>query len=134
VVAALMAAGSIGLAAVTLLLAYAHVTALAAAALEDARYSRRRTGAVNWRVWQDAADPDRVLEQFVVASWDEHLRQHERVTDRDQDRLNRIRAMTDPAHPTTVTHWLTPPPDRTRGSRRSGGSPRPSAQPGGPGS
>lgn len=110
----------------------AGLTADLLAALEDARYSRRRTGAVNWRVWQDAADPDRVLEQFVVASWDEHLRQHERVTDRDQERLNRIRAMTDPAHPTTVTHWLTPPPDRTRGSRRSG-SPRPSPQPGGSG-
>jgi hypothetical protein len=44
----------------------------------------------------------------VVASWDEHLRQHERVTQRDQDRLDRIRALTDPAHPVTVTHWLTP--------------------------
>src|SRR5580698_6405886 len=27
------------------------------AALEDARFSRRRTGATAWRVWQDAADP-----------------------------------------------------------------------------
>jgi MFS family permease len=91
-------------------------------ALRHARYSRRRTGAVNWRVWQDSADPDRVLEQFVVASWDEHLRQHERVTDRDQERLDRIRAMTDPAHPTTVTHWLTPRPDQSRGGQRSAGS------------
>lgn len=58
------------------------------AALEAARFSRRRTGATSWRVWQDAADPNRVIEQFVVASWDEHLRQHERVTVRDQDRLD----------------------------------------------
>ena len=28
----------------------------------------------------DRADPGRVLEEFVVASWDGHLRQHERVT------------------------------------------------------
>ena len=77
------------------------------AALRDARFSRRRTGAISWRMWQDAADPDRIVEQFVVASWDEHLRQHERVTRRDADRLDKIRAMTDPAHPATTTHWLT---------------------------
>jgi predicted MFS family arabinose efflux permease len=78
------------------------------AELRDARFSRRRTGASAWRVWQDAADPGRIVEQFVVASWDEHLRQHDRVTGRDQQRLNKIRAMTDPATPATVTHWLTP--------------------------
>ena len=50
------------------------------AALRDARFSRRRTGAIDWRAWQDATDPDRIVEQFVVASWEEHLRQHERVT------------------------------------------------------
>jgi MFS family permease len=76
--------------------------------LQDARFSRRRTGAISWRAWRDASDPSRILEEFVVASWDEHLRQHERVTQRDQDRLDRIRALTDPAHPVTVTHWLTP--------------------------
>jgi predicted MFS family arabinose efflux permease len=79
------------------------------AALRDARFSRRRTGATAWRVWQDSADTDRVVEQFVVASWDEHVRQHERVSRRDVDRLDRIRAMTDPDHPPAVTHWITPP-------------------------
>jgi MFS family permease len=75
-------------------------------ALQRTRFSRRRTGATSWRAWQDASDPSRILEQFVVASWDEHLRQHERVTKRDQGRLDRIRELTDPAHPVTVTHWL----------------------------
>jgi hypothetical protein len=37
------------------------------AALRDARFSRRRTGATSWRVWQDATDPDRIIEQFIVA-------------------------------------------------------------------
>jgi predicted MFS family arabinose efflux permease len=78
------------------------------AALRDARFSRRRTGASAWRAWQDTADPDRIMEQFVVASWDEHLRQHERVTRRDAERLGKIGAMTDPGHPVSVTHWRTP--------------------------
>jgi Transmembrane secretion effector len=42
-------------------------------ALYAGRHARRRTGAVSWRVWRDAADPGHVLEQFVVGSWDEHL-------------------------------------------------------------
>jgi len=75
-------------------------------ALRHGRFARRRTGATSWRAWRDAADPGRILEQFVVASWDEHLRQHENVTKRDQARLDGIRAMTDPARPVTVTHWL----------------------------
>jgi len=95
------------------------------AALEAARFSRRRTGATSWRVWQDAADPSRVVEQFVVASWDEHLRQHERVTVRDQERLDKVRALTDPSQSTTVTHWLTPQPEHAPDSgesQQAGGS------------
>jgi predicted MFS family arabinose efflux permease len=78
------------------------------AALRDARFSRRRTGASSWRVWQDSTEPSRILEQFVVASWQDLQLQQARVTVRDQHRYDAIRAMTDPAHPATVTHWLTP--------------------------
>jgi Transmembrane secretion effector len=77
-------------------------------ALHDARWSRRHTGAVSWRVWRDSAEPRRFVEQFVVASWQEHLRQHERISVRDQERLERIRAMTEPDKPAVVTHWIAP--------------------------
>ena len=89
-------------------------------ALDAARFARRRSGATGWRVWQDASDPDRIVEQFVVASWSEHLRQHERVTRRDQGRFDAIRAMTVNGEP-TVTHWVTPDVDAT---------PRPPPHPG----
>jgi hypothetical protein len=79
-------------------------------ALYDARYSRRRTGASSWQVWRDSDDPGRFLEQFVVSSWEEHLRQHERVSERDSERLKRIDAMSEPENPPQVTHWVTPPP------------------------
>ena len=86
-------------------------------ALQQTKDSRRRTGAISWRAWHDASDPGRVLEEFVVASWDDHLRQHERVTKREQAHLERVRELTDPDHPVTVTHWL------AVSSRKEPGSP-----------
>ncbi len=83
-------------------------------ALYAARFARRRTGAISWRVWREAADPGHVVEQFVVASWDEHLRQHQRVSRRDRERFDALNAMTDPARPVTVTHWLAAAPERPR--------------------
>jgi Transmembrane secretion effector len=59
----------------------------------------RRTGASSWRLCRDSAEEDRIMEQFVVASWEEHLRQHERVTKHDQERYTAIQALTDPARP-----------------------------------
>ncbi len=75
-------------------------------ALREGRYARRRTGAVGWQVWRDAAEPDRILERFSVGSWDEHIRQGERVSRRDQQRLDDIRAIADPERPAVVTHWV----------------------------
>ena len=42
--------------------------------------SRRRDGALQWSVLEDVARPDTWLESFVLGSWSEHLRQHQRVT------------------------------------------------------
>jgi MFS family permease len=78
------------------------------AELYDARFSRRRTGASSWRMWRDSSDTSRFLEQFVVGSWQEHLRQHERVSARDRARLERIAAMSDAERPPRVTHWTSP--------------------------
>ncbi|WP_186417301.1 MFS transporter [Bosea sp. CS1GBMeth4] len=46
---------------------------------------RRRDGAFSWGVSEDAADPERIVEWFMVESWAEHLRQHRRVSQADAD-------------------------------------------------
>ena len=52
-------------------------------ALERLSQERRRDGAYGWGVFEDAAEGGRYLETFLVESWLEHMRQHERVTKAD---------------------------------------------------
>ena len=52
---------------------------------------RRRDGAIRWNVYHDVEQPERWLEVFVVESWLEHLRQHERVTATDRVALDAAR-------------------------------------------
>ena len=44
---------------------------------------RRRTGAYRWGLFRDLQHPGVVLETFVIESWAEHLRQHQRMTNTD---------------------------------------------------
>lgn len=46
--------------------------------------TRYRDGAIQWTLSRDTEDPERWLEVFIVESWAEHLRQHDRVTVGDQ--------------------------------------------------
>ena len=55
-------------------------------ALEKMERERRRDGAYAWGVFEDTAEEGRFLETFLVESWLEHLRQHERVTNADRSR------------------------------------------------
>ena len=50
------------------------------AAMAGMRRQRRRNGAYDWNVFEDTAQEGRFLETFLVDSWLEHLRQHERIT------------------------------------------------------
>jgi MFS family permease len=67
---------------------------------------RRRDGAYAWGVCEDAADPERILEWFMVESWAEHLRQHKRVSNADAElQQEAIRFHTGP-EPPKVQHLL----------------------------
>lgn len=61
-------------------------------AMLELRRRRRRSGAYFWDLFVDSADPDRHIEVFLVDSWAEHLRQHERVTALDRRAEERVQA------------------------------------------
>jgi hypothetical protein len=60
--------------------------------MQAVRRQRLRDGALRSGLYSDPADPGRYVETFVVESWSEHLRQHERVmvSDRLADERARI--------------------------------------------
>jgi len=67
---------------------------------------RLRDGALRWGLWADAGRPGRYLESFVVESWIEHLRQHERMTAADREVQAAARAFHRDAEPPRVTHFV----------------------------
>jgi len=74
-------------------------------ALKKLGHERRRDGAYAWGVFEDAAEEGRMVETFLVESWLEHLRQHERVTNADrllQDTVKKFHSAGDPK----VTHFI----------------------------
>jgi MFS family permease len=77
-----------------------------ARAMQFMRRLRRRDGALRWGLFEDAATPGRYIETFVVQSWAEHLRQHERVTITDRETEERAHAFHQGANPPKITHWI----------------------------
>lgn len=75
-------------------------------AMQQMRRIRRRDGAFLWELFNDVEAPGRMLECFMVESWMEHLRQHERVTVADREISLKTRAFHIGAEPPVVTHWL----------------------------
>jgi MFS family permease len=70
----------------------------------ELRRIRRRTGATSWRLYRDTERPDELIESFIVGTWDEHERQHQRVYPRDASVLDQLDATL--AHPRQVEHFL----------------------------
>src|SRR5207245_2556659 len=79
--------------------------ALFLAALDRLGEERRRDGAYRWGVFEDAADPTRFVETFLVESWLEHLRQHARVTNADRVLQTEVRKFNLEGEP-KVTHMI----------------------------
>jgi MFS family permease len=81
-------------------------------AIEALAQERRRDGACAWGVFEDTAEEGRMLETFMVESWLEHLRQHQRVTNADrvlQEQVHRFHVEGTPK----VTHFVAAQPGKS---------------------
>ncbi len=65
---------------------------------------RGRDGAYGWGLFEDAAEPGRFVETFLVESWLEHLRQHRRVTNADRVLQQQVNELL--MSPPTITHLI----------------------------
>jgi MFS family permease len=79
-----------------------------AAAMRSLRRVRRRDGAYRWGVFEDVADPGCFVETYVVRSWAEHLRQHERFTAADLAVRDRARSFHVGEGEPVVSHYIHP--------------------------
>src|SRR5215218_1769849 len=79
-----------------------------ATAMWAMRRVRRRDGAYRWGVFEDVADPGCFVETYVVRSWAEHLRQHERFTAEDLSVRDRVRSFHIGEDPPAVSHFIRP--------------------------
>ncbi len=77
-----------------------------AAAMREVRRIRLRDGAFDWGLFADAEAPHCYIEIFLVRSWLEHLRQHERQTVADLDALGEARAFHVGDAPPVVHHLI----------------------------
>ena len=84
--------------------------------------SRRRSGATLWGVFRDAADPGRYLETFIVGSWVEHLRQHERVSVAEKELQERVRSFHVGEVAPVVSHFVAGAPTGPESSGKSSNS------------
>ena len=72
----------------------------------ELRGLRRRTGAVRWHLHRELEDSDRFIETFLVGSWEEHERQHARLTGGDRDVFDRIDLLLRPGRVRSARHAL----------------------------
>jgi len=67
--------------------------------------TRRRDGAVQWDVVEDAGQPGLYRERFVLQSWIAHLRQHERVTEEERLLQEQLLQVLEPDTRPEVHHY-----------------------------
>jgi hypothetical protein len=78
----------------------------------ELRRVRRRTGASHWHLHRALDDPEHFEELFIVGSWEEHERQHDRLRGDDRAVLDTIDTLLAPGEARTARHFAGVRPKR----------------------
>lgn len=70
--------------------------------------ARQRDGAHFWEIFEDATNPGSFMETYVVDTWLDHLRQHERISRQDAQIQARIKALLQPDTAPVITQFVKP--------------------------
>jgi hypothetical protein len=74
---------------------------------------RRRDGAMQWYIFRDLEDEQLFYESFMVATWGEHMRQHEHVLMSDRIAEQNVDAFHIPAAKPLVRHYIAAQPNKS---------------------
>lgn len=74
--------------------------------MRDIRLLRLRDGAFFWNLFNDIEHSNRFVECFMVESWLEHLRQHERISISDRKVIDRVVSFHRGKNPPLVEHFV----------------------------
>ncbi len=74
--------------------------------IRQLRESRLRDGAYSWQLYQPLEEEGLLREAFMLQSWQDHLRQHERVTEAERQLQAEIRALMVEGTSPVVRHHL----------------------------
>jgi hypothetical protein len=74
--------------------------------MRDIRLVYLRNGAFSWRLDEDLAELNRFRVEMLVASWSEHLLQHERITREEQEYLEAAWELDLRPDGPTVKHYI----------------------------
>jgi MFS family permease len=79
-------------------------------AMKDLSIIRKRDGAFFWGLFRHDVYPDVYIEAFMIDSWAEHLRQHERITVSDRSVEDRAFSFHIGNKPPVVSHFIAAEP------------------------
>jgi MFS family permease len=80
-----------------------------AMAVKDLGSIRKRGGAFFWGIFRHDTYQDIFIESFLIDSWAEHLRQHERITIADRTVEDRVLSFHIGNEPPVVSHFIAEP-------------------------
>ena len=76
------------------------------AEMQNLKEIRLRDGSMSWHLFHDMVQENRFIETFLVGSWSEHMRQHERFTTEDKEIQDIVNSFHKGDNPPKVSHYM----------------------------